>query len=181
MVEGRTVLLVEDEPLARELMADVLRDAGYIVDEVPDGAQAMHALEAHPAASTRYCLVVLDMMLPDVDGGAVLQHLADSGASVPVVAMSGSSQQLSLAVEAGARGVVAKPFDFDALLHLVAYHRLDRDGSRAALLAELRQVEAELRCTLPAVATGSTRAGELDVRRALAHVQAAQWLLEELG
>ncbi len=111
-----TVLVVEDEPAVREMVADFLRDEGYEVEEARDGAEAIHRLDTHRRRADHLCAVLLDMMLPRVDGVGVLRHLATVGAGVPVVAMSASREHLAAALAAGARIAVPKPFDLDRLL-----------------------------------------------------------------
>ena len=115
----RTVLVVDDEPTIRELLADVLRDNGYDVIEAKDGAAAIHALDHYGLPAHHLCGVLLDMMLPEVDGLGVLRHLASVGASVPVVAVSANRSSLGAAVAASARSALPKPFDGDALLATV--------------------------------------------------------------
>ena len=117
--DQRTVLVVDDEPIIRELLADVLRDNGYHVMEAQDGAAAIRALDHHGLPAQHLCGVLLDMMLPEVDGLGVLRHLASVGASVPVVAMSANRSSLGAAVAAGAKSAVPKPFDIDALMATV--------------------------------------------------------------
>lgn len=114
------VLVVEDEPPVRELVADLLRDEGYVVEEARDGAEAIQAIDAYAEASEQACLVLLDMMLPRVDGIGVLRHLADRHLPIPVVAMSASRGALAAAENAGARMTMPKPFDIDELLDVVA-------------------------------------------------------------
>src|SRR5918997_768476 len=98
-----TILVVEDEPAVRELVADFLRDEGYTVEEVHDGAEAIRRLDSHRRDADHLCAVLLDMMLPRVDGVGVLRHLATVGAEVPVVAMSASREHLTVALSAGAK------------------------------------------------------------------------------
>ena len=114
-----TVLVVEDEPAVREMVADFLRDEGYRVEEARDGAEAIRTLDQHCQRADHLCAVLLDMMLPRVDGVGVLHHLASVGARVPVVAMSASREHLAAARAAGAQMVVPKPFDLDRLLSVV--------------------------------------------------------------
>src|SRR5687768_10389401 len=102
-----TILLVEDEKSLRELAADVLRDEGYQVVEARDGVEAIRALDRQPR-DTGFSLVLLDMMLPVVDGLGVLHHLATQGAVPPVVAMSASSCRLAAAQSAGAQATIPK-------------------------------------------------------------------------
>ena len=59
------------------------------------------------------------MMLPRVDGAAVLRHLTERGEGVPVVAMSASPQHLAAAAASGAQVTLAKPFDLAELLAVV--------------------------------------------------------------
>src|SRR4051812_4080432 len=104
-----TVLLVEDEPAVRDLVADFLREEGYEVEEARDGAEAIRSLDTHHHRADHLCAVLLDMMLPRVDGVGVLRHLATVGDEVPVVAMSASREHLTAALAAGARSAVPKP------------------------------------------------------------------------
>ena len=116
----RTVLVVEDEPPVREFLTDLLRDEGYEVVEARDGAEAIHVIEQRHPPSDSLSLILLDMMLPKIDGLGVLRHLAAMGAFLPVVAMSASDSHLTLAQHTGAQTVVPKPFDLDQLLDAVA-------------------------------------------------------------
>jgi DNA-binding response OmpR family regulator len=65
------------------------------------------------------CAVLLDVMLPLIDGVSLLRQMRAHGPAVPVVAMSASEEYLLAAVTAGARGAVAKPFDIDHLVDVV--------------------------------------------------------------
>jgi CheY-like chemotaxis protein len=117
LVGPRTILVVEDEPLVRELLVDCLQAAGYLVQEAVDGAEAIDLLGQRSPD-----LILLDMMLPQVDGLGVLRHLAARGAPSPVVAMSASPTALTTAREAGVATTLGKPFELDRLLALVAQH-----------------------------------------------------------
>ena len=117
--EERTILVVEDEEPVRALVSDVLRDEGFEVEEADDGVQALAVLEREPDPQHRLCAVLLDVMLPRLDGVSLLRQLRASGTDVPVVAMSASAEHLRAAVTAGARGAVAKPFDIDHLVDVV--------------------------------------------------------------
>jgi DNA-binding response OmpR family regulator len=114
-----TILVVEDEEPVRELVSDVLRDAGYTVEQAHDGAEALAVLDREPAPHRKLCAVVLDVMLPRLDGVSLLRRLRAHGPGVPVVAMSASEEHLLEAVTAGARGALPKPFDIDDLVDVV--------------------------------------------------------------
>jgi CheY-like chemotaxis protein len=97
----------------------VLIDQGYRVVEACDGMQAIQALDGQLPA-TGFSLVLLDMMLPGVDGLGVLDHLTTQSAVPPVVAMSARPDRLAAARSAGAHATIHKPFDLDDLLKTVA-------------------------------------------------------------
>ncbi len=115
--DHHTVLVVEDEAPLRALVSDILREEGYRVEEARDGVQALDALAA--PRQDAVCAVVLDMMLPRLDGVSVLRQLRRRRPGVPVVAMSASREHLAAAVTEGARGAVPKPFDIDQLVDAV--------------------------------------------------------------
>ena len=115
----RAILIVEDDATIRRLLAEMLQAEGYPVAQAEDGAQAACLLENRQPHPEQFCLVLLDMMLPKLDGLGVLQRLASLGSYVPVVAMSANHELLAAAAEAGAQDVVAKPFDITGVLDVV--------------------------------------------------------------
>jgi len=117
--EQPAVLVVEDDPAIQEVLSDMLSIGGFTVETADDGRQAIAALARHrpPAGGLR--LMLLDMMLPEVDGAGVLEYLAELGNYVPVIAMSASRQHLDVARTAGVQTVLAKPFELREILALV--------------------------------------------------------------
>jgi CheY-like chemotaxis protein len=115
-----TILVVEDQPPVRGLLAEALVDAGYDVAEVWNGAQAIEAIGQHLRPAGRLGLILLDMFLPYVSGLEVLRHLAERGIHVPVVAVSAHSDLLEAAAAAGAQDTLVKPIDLDELLATVS-------------------------------------------------------------
>jgi CheY-like chemotaxis protein len=111
------VLVVEDDRDIRQLFAEALRDEGYLVAEVRDGAEAIGMLA--PNTPNVFCVVLLDMMLPRVDGQGVLAHMREQGLALPVVAMSASQRHLEAARAAGAQDTLPKPLELDQLLEAV--------------------------------------------------------------
>ncbi len=108
------VLIVEDERRLAENVARSLREsAGYAVDVSPDGEEGLYMAESNP-----YDLVVLDLMLPKVDGLTVLKRLRSAGAQVPVLVLTARDEKESVVslLNAGADDYVAKPFDLGELL-----------------------------------------------------------------
>lgn len=108
------VLLVEDERRLAENIARSLREsAGYAVDMAADGAQGLYLAESSP-----YDLVVLDLMLPKLDGHSLLVRYRQRGHATPVLVLSARDEKQSVVrlLNAGADDYVAKPFDLGELL-----------------------------------------------------------------
>jgi DNA-binding response OmpR family regulator len=114
------ILVVEDDPSIRLGLEDTLRAKGYEVDAVGRGIEG-----ADRATSGRYDLVVLDVMLPDIDGFEVCRRIRGSkGATrrVPVIILSARGAELDRVrgLELGADDYVTKPFSLMELLARVA-------------------------------------------------------------
>ena len=125
------ILVVEDDPSIRMGLEDTLAAKGYEVDAVARGGEG-----ADRAISGRYDLVVLDVMLPDLDGFEVCRRIrASRGASrsVPVIMLSARGAELDRVrgLELGADDYVTKPFSLMELLARVA-SVLRRAGGEAA-------------------------------------------------
>jgi two-component system, OmpR family, copper resistance phosphate regulon response regulator CusR len=111
--EAMRVLIVEDEPLIARFLARGLRSEGYTVGVAGNGEIAIRRLEQ------RACdLVILDLMLPDVDGFEVLREVSGRRLGVPVLVLSArrSVETKVAALDAGASDYLAKPFALDELL-----------------------------------------------------------------
>ena len=100
------VLVVDDEPMVREVVARYLERDGFRVHEAADGDAAMAWLSNH-----RPDLVVLDLMLPGVDGLTILRSLR-AGNDVPVILLTARAEEVDriLGLELGADDYVVKPF-----------------------------------------------------------------------
>lgn len=113
------VLVVDDDPLIRATVAELLLDEGYAIEQAGDGAEALQIVaESAPDA------VVLDLMMPVLDGWAFVDrmHLLPQCRDVPIVVMSaahGLHESAERLHAMGVRAVVAKPFDIDALIAIV--------------------------------------------------------------
>lgn len=115
---SRRVLVVEDDPHVRMLTCMVLDDAGYNVDEATDGAEALEALRARP-----YAAIVLDIMMPGVDGYGVLEGLQamPNRRGTPVVVVTARHDPGSVIREltGGAFDHLAKPYTHEDLISAV--------------------------------------------------------------
>ena len=135
---GARVLVVDDDPTVAEIVSGYLDRAGYVVDRAGDGPAALAA-----AAARRPDLVVLDLMLPGMDGLEVCRRMRGQG-PVPVIMLTarGDEDDRILGLEVGADDYVTKPF-----------------SPRELVL----RVESVLRRSRPAQPSGILRAGGLTV------------------
>ena len=108
------VLVVDDDPDIRETMSLVLARHGYEVTTAADGAEAIERLRA---ASPRPCLILLDLMMPGMDGFALWDALGGSELSaIPVVALTGAGAQAADRAQALHIEVLRKPIALPDLL-----------------------------------------------------------------
>jgi CheY-like chemotaxis protein len=109
------ILVVDDDPELRRVLALAFADEGYEVRTAPNGREALEALGAW-----RPGVIVLDLMMPEVDGWAFrARQLATPGAAdVPVVVLSAARDVRTAALRPAA--VVPKPFNLEQLLAAVA-------------------------------------------------------------
>jgi two-component system copper resistance phosphate regulon response regulator CusR len=107
------ILVVEDEKRIADFLCRGLEGAGYAVDAAPTGAHALENIH-----STDYDLVVLDLMLPDMDGLQVLERIRSRKAGPPVLILSarGGLDDRVKGLELGADDYLVKPFAFVELL-----------------------------------------------------------------
>jgi CheY-like chemotaxis protein/anti-sigma regulatory factor (Ser/Thr protein kinase) len=118
-LDGRPVLIVEDEPQTQDLMRLVVEDLlGGVARISEDGEQAMREAAERPPA-----LILLDLMLPRVSGWEVARRLRQSPrtSGVPIIAVSAlsRSQEREAALHAGCDAYLTKPFTPDDLARLV--------------------------------------------------------------
>jgi heavy metal response regulator len=107
------ILVVEDEKRIADFLTRGLQGAGYAVDTAPDGSSALTF-----AHGTDYDLVILDLMLPDMDGLKVLERIRNRKAGPPVLILSarGAVDDRVKGLEQGADDYLTKPFAFTELL-----------------------------------------------------------------
>jgi DNA-binding response OmpR family regulator len=114
------VLVVDDDAACRGLVAEALGDEGYEVLGAPDGRAALALLAAPPPGLG---LVLLDLWLPGADGAAVAAaYRRLPGPHAPVLLLSAAAGAAAHVAALGAVGLLAKPFDLDALLAAVRRH-----------------------------------------------------------
>lgn len=107
------LLVVDDEPNIRDLLASSLRFAGFEVIAAADGASAFHeATQSHPD------LIVLDVMLPDMDGFTVTRRLREAGITVPVLFLTARDDMRDKiqGLTVGGDDYVTKPFGLEEVV-----------------------------------------------------------------
>jgi len=106
-----TVLVVEDEPVIRELMAILLEEEGYTVRQAVDGLEALELLEERGID-----LVLSDVKMPRLDGASLVHRLRSRGDEIPVLLMSAVYAEVDLP---GVR-FLRKPINGEHLLDIIA-------------------------------------------------------------
>ena len=110
---GKRILIVDDEPNIRSFIGRALGAAGYLTGFSPSGSQGLrHALEGH------YDLIILDLVMPDMDGGNVLDQLLRARPDQAVMVLSCVADVATKVncLERGARDYLTKPFSLAELL-----------------------------------------------------------------
>lgn len=134
------ILVIEDEPKLADYLHKGLSEQSHIVDVARDGVNGRHlALEGD------YELVILDVMLPDIDGFAVLAALRAAARNTPVLMLTARDrvEDRVRGLEGGADDYLVKPFAFSELLARV--HALQRRGrSQESTLLRLADLELDL-------------------------------------
>ena len=138
------ILVVEDEPRAGDYLKQGLSEAGFVVDVARDGHTGLHL-----ATEEAYELIVLDVMLPGMDGWTVLRRLREtaSGRQTPVLFLSARDALADRVhgLELGADDYLVKPFAFAELLA-----RIRTLLRRGPLREEELLVVGDLRMNVPA-------------------------------
>lgn len=107
------ILLIEDEVKLGQFLCDGLAEAGHICDHFTDGAKGLDA-----ALTTDVDLIILDLMLPNMNGFEILTKLRQARNVTPVLVLSAlsDSDKVIQALDLGAIDYMRKPFDFDEML-----------------------------------------------------------------
>jgi DNA-binding response OmpR family regulator len=122
------LLIVEDDDRIREILVKYMKKENFEIDEAPDGRRAMKLME-----DNKYDLVVLDVMLPDIDGWSILKHIREKDREMPVIMLTARSEEEDrlFGFELGADDYVTKPF---SAKELVARVKVQLKKSRRSVL-----------------------------------------------
>lgn len=121
-LEGKRILLAEDNELNAEIAETVLEETGIKVKHVEDGIQCIEELKKMP--EKYYDVILMDVQMPNMDGYTAtekIRHLDDSRAEIPIIAMTANAydEDRRKAQEAGMDGFLAKPLDVDEMMRLL--------------------------------------------------------------
>ena len=110
------VLVIDDDPSIRQVIAYVLSDEGYQVDEASDGQAALELVSRqHPD------IILVDMKMPGMDGWGFVQRYRERyGRQAPIVVLTAAQDAAQRGADVNADSYVSKPFDLDDLLERVA-------------------------------------------------------------
>jgi DNA-binding response OmpR family regulator len=122
------VLILEDNARVARFLAQIFKEGGYVVDLCDQGADAVTQ-----ATANHYDVVVLDWMVPDIDGVTVCRALRRGGVTTPILMLTarGATSERVTGLDAGADDYMTKPFEIDELLARVrALVRRASEGGR---------------------------------------------------
>ena len=133
------ILIAEDEPKTGNYLRRGLSEAGYVVDLVDNGLDGLHL-----AVDGGYDLIILDVMLPGMDGWQVLRNLRTGGQETPVLFLTAKDhvEDRVKGLELGADDYLVKPFSFSELLARV--RTILRRGSKNTEVTLLKAADLEL-------------------------------------
>ena len=120
---GRSILLVEDNALNREIAQTILEDAGFIIDTANDGAVAVEKVRSSRLG--QYDLVLMDIQMPEMDGYEATHQIRlidrPDIAALPIIAMTANAfvEDKQKSVDAGMNGHLSKPIIREDLLHTI--------------------------------------------------------------
>jgi len=185
---AKHLLLVDDEAALRQAIAERLADHGFVVEQASNGEDALARL-----ADFAYDIIITDLRLPGVDGRAVLQAALDRYPEIIAIIITGfgTVKDAVNAIKQGAADFITKPFQFDALLHVVnsafeqrrlrsenaylrsqleARYRIDGLIGRSRVMRDLFQLLETVAATSSTVLiTGETGTGKELAARAIHH------------
>jgi two-component system OmpR family response regulator len=135
------ILIVEDDQVARDYLAKALREVGHKVDVAIDGIDGLHL-----ASSVAVDLVIVDRMLPKLDGLALVQSLRATGRKTPVLILSalGEVDDRITGLRAGGDDYLTKPYHMSELLARIDALARRGEAGNAETTTKLKLADLEL-------------------------------------
>jgi DNA-binding response OmpR family regulator len=129
MTNNQKVLIIEDDPNISDLIEIHLKDLGYELERAIDGEAGLQK-----ALSGDYNLIILDLMLPKMDGLSVCKRIRSENEYLPILMLTSKSEELDkvLGLELGADDYITKPFSIRELIARIKaiFRRLEVDGEK---------------------------------------------------
>ena len=114
--QQKRVLIVDDDAATRKLLSTVRLGRGLAVDEAEDGQEALHLIESQP-----YGVIVLDLLMPVIDGFTVAEKLSALTPRPVVLVVTGAAHDVVDQLDAATvHGIIRKPFDAEDIANVVA-------------------------------------------------------------
>jgi CheY-like chemotaxis protein len=117
----KKVLIVEDEERIRKVISIIIRNDELEIEEATDGQEALNKLEQNRTAEKKFDLIILDLMLPEVDGIKVLEKIRTDPVTeeLPVIIVSAKSKDGDIldGLKKGANYYITKPFEPQELIN----------------------------------------------------------------
>ena len=125
------ILVVDDEPAIRALVARIAQRAGFDVVVACDGAEAIEKLDA-----IHFEVMILDLMMPKVDGYGVIEHVRNTAGQHPAIILVSAADSAAVRRVDGeiVHSVIRKPFDIDVLADLITAAAESRQPDAAKVL-----------------------------------------------
>ena len=119
---SKRILIVDDDQTVREVLQDLLESEAYEVETAHDGLSAWEKLSQQRES---YEMILLDLTMPRMSGIQLIHMLEqqEDGQLLPIIILSADSDAIQKVLEMGMRHILAKPFDLEKVLALVALCR----------------------------------------------------------
>ena len=110
--QGNRILIVDDDPVTRDTIRDLLDGGGYRVETADSGLQALKLLE-----DSRFDLVISDLVMPGMDGISMTRKVKETGTDIPIIVITGFAtiEHAVESMKAGAYDFITKPFNTDQI------------------------------------------------------------------
>ena len=139
MENRNKILIIEDDPNIVELVEIHLKDMGYELDRATDGQAGLKKVRDND-----YPLVILDLMLPELDGLEVCKRIREEDKHTPILMLTSKSEELDkvLGLELGADDYITKPFSIRELMARIKaiFRRMEADKENAVAASDRKEI-----------------------------------------
>ncbi len=133
----KTILIVDDNPLNRELIMAAVESSACVCDQAENGREALEKVQ-----ELSYSLIFMDLLMPGMDGFETVRQIRARGVVTPIIALSALSmkQDKERALDAGCNAFVSKPFDLGNLRAIIAGHLAQQSDNELSAPAAISTV-----------------------------------------